>query len=262
MEILVSEQDQKGKGYWKLNNSILDEADFIQEMLQSKTIWINETAEIADPRIRWEKIKYKIKLFCIKYCSNKKRKMLCTEVELGDRLKELYRLIDGETNVDKINYYKKQILKIEIEVEEIDKIKTQGLTTRSQVRWHEKGEKSTKYFFSLGKQNNNGRSIRKLEREDGTCATNYKEILTICKKFYQNLYATKITKNEEEIKQFLGNISVPQLEANDIYLLEQPITSEKCLKTIKTFTSGKSPGNDGISIGFIKHSGLTLVNMY
>ena len=90
LEIRVSEQDQKGKGYWKPNNSILDEADFIQEMLQSKTIWINETAEIADARIRWEMIKYKIRLFCIKYCSNKKRKRLCTEVELGDRLKELY----------------------------------------------------------------------------------------------------------------------------------------------------------------------------
>ena len=92
-------------------------------------------------------IKYKIRLFCIKYCSNKKRKRLCTEVELVDRLKELYRLIDGETNVDKPKYYKEQILKIEIELEEIDKIKTKGLITRSQVRWHEKGEKSAKYFF-------------------------------------------------------------------------------------------------------------------
>ena len=73
LEIRVSEQDQKGKGYWKLNNSILDEADFIQEMLHSKTIWINETAEIVDARIRWEMIKYKIRLFCIKYCSNKRR---------------------------------------------------------------------------------------------------------------------------------------------------------------------------------------------
>ena len=49
-------------------------------------------------------------------------------------MKELYRLIDGETNVDKLNYYKKEILKIEIELEETDKIKTQGLITRSQVR--------------------------------------------------------------------------------------------------------------------------------
>ena len=210
---------------------------------------MNETAEISDPRIRWEMIKYKIRLFCIKYCSNKKRKRLCTEVELGDRLKKLYRLIDGDTNVDKINYYKKQILKIEIELEEIDKIKTQGLIKRSQVRWHKKGGKSAKYFnyISLEKQNNNGKTIRKLEREEGTCATNYKEILTTCKKFYQNLYTTKITKNEEEIKQFLGNVSVPQLEANDIYLLEQLITSEECLKTIKTFTSGKSSGGRGES---------------
>ena len=120
----------------------------MRQTLQSQTIWINETAEIADPRIRWEIIKYKIRLFCIKYFSNKKRKRLCTEVELGDRLKELYRLIDGETNVDKTNYYKKQIFKIKIELEEIDKIKTQGLITRSQVRWHEKGEKSTKYFLA------------------------------------------------------------------------------------------------------------------
>ena len=95
--------------------------------------------------------------------------------------------------------------------------------------------------------------LRKLEREDGTCATDYKEILTICKKFYENFHTTKITKNEEEIKQFLGNISVPQLEANEIYLLEQPITSEECLKTIKSFTTGKSPGNDGISIDFYKN---------
>ena len=30
LEIRVSEQDQKGKGYWKLNNSILDKANFTE----------------------------------------------------------------------------------------------------------------------------------------------------------------------------------------------------------------------------------------
>ena len=42
-----------------------------------------------------------------------------------------------------------QILKTETELDEIDNIKTQGLITRSQVRWHEKGEKRPNVFLIL-----------------------------------------------------------------------------------------------------------------
>ena len=50
----------KGKGYWKFNNSPLDDNTFVQNM-KSK---INETIPIvnsySDPRVGWEYSKYKM----------------------------------------------------------------------------------------------------------------------------------------------------------------------------------------------------------
>ena len=40
--------------------------------------------------------------------------------------------------------------------------KTEGIIVRSRARWHERGEKSNKYFLNLEKRNHTRKHIRKL----------------------------------------------------------------------------------------------------
>ena len=49
------------------------------------------------------------------------------------------------------------------ELEKLYNHKIQGVMLRSKARWHEKGEKSTKYFYNLEKRNNVRKQIRKLQ---------------------------------------------------------------------------------------------------
>ena len=49
--------------------------------------------------------------------------------------------------------------------------KAKGTILRSKVRWHEKGEKSTKYFANMEKRNFNSKHITELESDDEVTTT-------------------------------------------------------------------------------------------
>ena len=61
-----------------------------------------------------------------------------------------------------------------------------------------------------------------------------------------------LQKSSKEIENYLKLIDIPQLTKNENEILIKPITKAECYNTIKTFSSGKCPGNDGLSIEFYK----------
>ena len=67
--------------------------------------------------------------------------------------------------------------------------KVQGIIIRVRARWHEYGERSTKYFLNLEKRNHVKKHIRKL-LISGSITTDPNQILSEQKRFYQNLYKT------------------------------------------------------------------------
>ena len=50
----------RGRGYWKLNTSYLDEEPYILGIQNLKTTCAEEYQNITDDRLKWELIKYKI----------------------------------------------------------------------------------------------------------------------------------------------------------------------------------------------------------
>ena len=59
----------------------------------------------------------------------------------------------------------------------------------SKVRWHEFGERSSKYFLNLEKRNYENKFITRLTRDDESCVTDPKEILEEQRRFYSKLYS-------------------------------------------------------------------------
>ena len=97
------------------------------------------------------------------------------------------------------------------EIEKFYDEKANGLIVRSRARWHEHGEKSTKYFLSLEKRNHTRKHIRKLCLS-GVITTNYEKILDSSSKYYKNLYSRKInTVQPDMLEHFLGQPSIPKL---------------------------------------------------
>ena len=67
-------------------------------------------------------------------------------------------------------------------------IKTQGAILRSKVRWHEEGERNTKYFYSLEKRHQDIKTVSKLKVGDNCYIEDQFDILEEEKKFYESLY--------------------------------------------------------------------------
>ena len=73
------------------------------------------------------------------------------------------------------------------------------------------------------------------------------------KSFYSKLYQRQETnRNSAETKRFLDNPSIAKLSEEQRTSCEGKITIEECDKTLGSFRTGKTPGNDGIPIEFYK----------
>ena len=80
--------------------------------------------------------------------------------------------------------------------------------------------------------------------EKGEITTNTKELQTILKTCYEQLYANKLG-NLEEMKAFLESQKLPKLEQEEIENLNRPISREEIQAVIQNLPRHKRPGPDG-----------------
>ena len=77
-----------------------------------------------------------------------------------------------------------------LELEKIIEYRTKGSILRARCRWHNEGEKNTKYFLNLEKRHYNRGAISQLKLENENFITTDKEILSECETFYKTLYSS------------------------------------------------------------------------
>ena len=143
------------------------------------------------------------------------------------------------------------IKNIQKALENLRKVKVQGIITRSRVRWIEEGEKPTKYFLSLEKRNFINKMIPMLCTENNTLITDQKEILNEVKVFYFNLYEERDTL-DVDLNNVMNNVNIPKLNINQAHELEGEITKSEIMKALKRMKNNKSPGSDGYTVEFFK----------
>jgi len=78
------------------------------------------------------------------------------------------------------------------EMEEIIQYRTKGVILRSRTRWHNEGEKNTKYFLNLEKRHYRQGTISRLKKNEKDFATTDKEIFHECESFFKDLYSSKM----------------------------------------------------------------------
>ena len=82
--------------------------------------------------------------------------------------------------------------------------------------------------------------------------TNTKEIQTIIRTYYEQLYTSKFD-NLEEMDAFLETYKLPKPNQEEIENLNRPITSKEIEAVIKNLPTNKSPGPDSFPGEFYKH---------
>ena len=246
---LVNTQ-RRGKGFWKFNNSLLKDVEYIAMIKETigniKTEFITENKNML-----WEFAKCKIRTETMLYSSKKANITRQKQTELETKLQSLEKELERE--YDELIYAEYILCKTEWE--NILKIKANGIKLRSKAKWIEDGEKNTKYFLNLEKRNSNSKYIKKLITSDNNELTDVKDIINEQLSFYENLYSSKL-KNDENTRtisnEFLETDNIPKLNALDKEFCDNKLTLEECSKALKELANNKSPGSDGITTDFYK----------
>ena len=264
---LIISKHKKGKGAWKLNNSLLldqnlrekieDEIELImctyactpynQEYVRKifKNIEIEFIIKID---LLWEVLLAQLRYIIMKYAANKKRMQNENETKLKKEIfimeEKLVQEIDNEIWV-------KNLEKKKEELEEIRQYKLQGALIRSRWQDNTLGEKPTKFFLNLENKNFISKHIRELKIENNIIHSPMK-ILEEMRKFYNNLFRKK--ENIDINKTNLEKIGekLPKLKDDDKKDLEREITLEELHGIIQKSKNNKSPGPDGFTNEFFK----------
>ena len=84
-------------------------------------------------------------------------------------------------------------------------------------------------------------------------ATDPYEILNAEKKYYENLYKTRLDVSDQNASTFCyDDLPIPTLSPEKQAIGEGPISLEECTEVLKSFSLNKVPGNDGLPVEFYK----------
>ena len=135
-----------GPGLWKLNISVLQEAEYVKLITDFWLVWRRSQNNFQFLTKWWELGKQKIKNLTIGYCS-KKAKEQRAERALLSRLAGHLKCHVDLGRLSCLGPYQSTLA----ELARFDLEVACGAQVRSKVKWVEEGEKSSAYFFLLRK---------------------------------------------------------------------------------------------------------------
>jgi exonuclease III len=256
---LKREQFKKDRPFWKFNNSLLKDKEYLEEI---KAIITKIKRQYATPVYNFEKIDeinnkelqfiiedqlffemllLEIRGKTISYSTYKKKKEKEEEVILHNKLIELEKDINEESV--------KEIEKVKCQLQEYRSKKLDGMIIRSRARWLIDGEKCSNYFCSMERRNFTDKSMCFLQKDDGNILSEQTDILKEVKNFYQDLYNIRQVK-EIDLHQKLTD--APNLTDNERNSIEGMIQMEELVHALKNMKNNKSPGSDGFTVEFYK----------
>ena len=100
--------------------------------------------------LNWDLIKMETRGFTVKYSKSQAKQRKSMESHLQKQINELYKKGEIQPNnkqiINKIHVARSRL-------KNIMQYKTKGTILRSKLRWHEYGERNTRYFYGLEKRN-------------------------------------------------------------------------------------------------------------
>ena len=243
-------EERRGPGLWKFNNALIDDEEYVNRIKANYPIIGEKYRDLDDHRLKWELIKMEIRALTIAYSKSKAKRQRKRESDVQIRLEELEKRISESTNADFINKALKEKVILKQQLVLFYEEKANSLMLRSKTRWTEKGEKATKYPFYLEKRNYSRKKIAELELPNGKHLHKTDEIMKEIENFYKDLYTSNGEIEDDWFANFVQNLDIPKLRDLEKEELEGEITLEECKEVLKTFSSGKSPGEDGFAWEF------------
>ncbi|KAJ8031256.1 hypothetical protein HOLleu_27932 [Holothuria leucospilota] len=175
----------RGPGYWKLNVSLLKNADYVQAIKDVISHSLDKYEDL-NPHLIWELLKCDIRGASIQYSVRESKKRNSAMQQPEDEIANL----ELQLSMNPSDASIKEDLAIKrTEFSTLLVIKTKGVIIRTRSRWCLDGERCTKYFVNLERKNYQERCIRKLHVDDLTISEPA-EILEAEHKYFSILYGS------------------------------------------------------------------------
>ena len=145
LELEDIKEGPRGPGFWKLNTSLLARSDYVEMINKEFPNWLKDAKDLSDKRVKWDWLKFKIKTSSIAYSKKLSRDRKSKEEELNLKYQALLKIFqDNPCETTRL-----ETEKVKSELEALYDKKVEGIIIRSRARWHEHGEKNSKYFLNL-----------------------------------------------------------------------------------------------------------------
>ena len=224
----------RGKGYWKFNDKLLYEKEFV-EALNASLEGMHEQISELNPIDKWEMVKLK----CIEVSREYALKRASSRKLIIAQLEENINKMEQECSDSPLLNKSKQ------DLHEMIEETTRGAMFRSKAKWYNKGEKPTKYFLNLEKARSGSKSMSVLINDNEQELTAPAEILQEQAKFYRKLYKSDASTSFDYI-----NEAEVKLEENEKLDLDKPLTLQELTTALKSTNQNSSPGCDGLTTKF------------
>ena len=114
-----------------------------------------------------------------------------------------------------------------------------------------KEKRNSKFILKLESNRGGKTCVRRLFDSHGKIIVNSQLILGELRSFYQNLYSNQDSQDIDDIcTEFLDNMNMPKVSEDTKLLCDGQLSTEECYNALLKFSSGKSPGNDGLTVEF------------
>ena len=162
----------KGRGFWKLNCSLLKESEYINKITQTVANTLLENPN-TEERLLWEQIKCNIRRDSISYSFRRKRERDNLLETLEKRKLELQaKVVDNPLEKHRVD-----LSEVSQDIEEIVNHQAEGAAMRARATYYEQGERSTKYFHSLESKNSANKYITCIENAEHQQIQGIKNVL-------------------------------------------------------------------------------------
>ena len=184
---LALHSNPRGKGFWKLNTSLLSEMRHVQEIKTTIESTVNQYKDDTseNPALLWEMIKLKVREKSISYAAFKNVTTRKREEMLEREIALLEKHLDNARNSN-LSYHNvaERIFILKKELENFE-YRTKGAIIRSKSQWYNEGEKNSRYFLNLEKRHCKQGTISQFKINDTDFVTTDRDILSECTAFYK-----------------------------------------------------------------------------
>ena len=163
---------QRGPGYWHFNSDLIADQAFVMEIEEFWSGWKNKFKEFMDPLAWWEKAKHQFKTIAIRHAKLRGKLQRHKKTQLTRKLEKLQMKSTSGVTSDIEQYLLAKEEMKQLELKELEAIKI-----RAKAQYHEEGEASTRYFYSLEKARRADQTIRILTKENLDTVSNTQDLL-------------------------------------------------------------------------------------